>query len=128
MANQDLNKSEMVALICEHEEHIDWLYEGVRELRETLDFAIEMGKGLQERVNELENSPVVVEKAGRKDEVLAILKEGKHVSVPTLAKRIGISDRNISSQMSYLRKDGWLIATDSMGFKFLENPNRVVSR
>jgi len=64
---------------------------------------------------------IVVEKPGRKEEVLAILKEGAHISVPMLAKRVGISERNISSQMSYLRKDGYAIATDSKGWKFLES-------
>ena len=63
---------------------------------------------------------VVVEKPGRKDEVLAILQRGKHVSVAQIAREVGISERNVSSQMSYLRKDGKRIATDSRGNKFLE--------
>ena len=64
---------------------------------------------------------VVVEKPGRKDEVLAILQRGKHVSVSQIAREVGISERNVSSQMSYLRKDGKRIATDSRGNKFLES-------
>jgi biotin operon repressor len=75
-----------------------------------------------ETIDCLDHEPevMVVEKAGRKDEVLAILKRGAHVSVPQIAKEVGISDRNVSSQMSYLRKDGYKIATDSRGYKFLE--------
>jgi len=64
---------------------------------------------------------VIVEKPGRKDEVLAILRRGKHVTVSQIAKEVGISERNVSSQMSYLRKDRWNIATDSRGAKFLES-------
>jgi len=113
MANVELNKAELVALVCEHEEHIDALYAQLKAAASQIETMYTM-------LNEAETKVVVVEKPGRKDEVLAILKEGKHVSVAMLAKRVGISERNISSQMSYLRKDGWLIATDSRGNKFLE--------
>lgn len=56
---------------------------------------------------------------GRKLQCLKILQTG-HVTVESIAKRIGISARNVSSQLSYLRKDGYAIATDSLGRKFLE--------
>lgn len=59
-------------------------------------------------------------KPGRKDEVLEILKEGK-ISVADVAKKIGISARNVSSQLTYLRRDGFGIATDSKGRKFIES-------
>jgi len=59
--------------------------------------------------------------AGRKEEVLAYLQEHGHVKVADIAKAIGISDRNVSSQLTYLRKAGYAIATDSRGFKFLES-------
>jgi len=58
-------------------------------------------------------------KEGRKSEVLAILQQGR-ITVKDLAKKVGISERNISSQMSYLRKDGVKIGTDSLGRKFIE--------
>jgi len=64
---------------------------------------------------------VVVNKTGRKQEVLDILKRGKHVMVKTIAAELGITDRNVSSQLSYLRADGYKIATDSRGYKFLED-------
>lgn len=57
---------------------------------------------------------------GRKEQVLALLQEKGHVSIPDIAKSLQITDRNVSSQLSYLRKDGWRIATDSRGYKFLE--------
>ena len=59
-------------------------------------------------------------KKGRKDEVLEIMLEGGSFSVGELAKLVGISDKNISSQLSYLRKDGYKIATRSNGKKYLE--------
>ena len=44
-------------------------------------------------------------KVSRKDEVLEILKEGKLMSVSDIGKRVGISNRNVSSILSYLRND-----------------------
>ena len=57
---------------------------------------------------------------GRKSEVLAILHSAGHISVAAIATRLGISARNVSSQLTYLRRDGHGIATDSLGRKFLE--------
>jgi len=58
--------------------------------------------------------------AGRKSEVLAILHSAGHISVAAIAIRLDISARNVSSQLTYLRRDGHGIATDSLGRKFLE--------
>ena len=58
----------------------------------------------------------------RKYEVLALLKKNGKMTVSQLAKAIGIDNRNISSQLTYLRKqDGINIATDSRGYKFIED-------
>ncbi len=57
---------------------------------------------------------------GRKAQVLKILKSSGHITVAAIATRIGITARNVSSQLTYLRKDGYAIATDSLGRKFLE--------
>lgn len=59
-------------------------------------------------------------KPGRKNEVLEYLMKHGHVRVSKMAADLGITDRNVSSQMTYLRKDGHRIATDSRGYKFLE--------
>ena len=56
---------------------------------------------------------------GRKGEVLEILQTGRF-TIKELSVQLNISDKNVSSQLSYLRKDGWLIGTDSKGRKFLE--------
>ena len=58
---------------------------------------------------------------GRKLQCLKILKSEGHITVEAISKRIGISARNVSSQLTYLRKDGHAIATDSLGRKFLED-------
>ena len=70
----------------------------------------------------LENkiSKVQVKQTGRKEQVLRILFASGHVTVDAIAQRLGISARNVSSQMTYLRRDGHAIATDSLGRKFLE--------
>jgi len=78
----------------------------------------ELEQTLAEKEAELEKKN---SSGGRKAEVLAFLKEHGHVKVSDIAKAVGISDRNVSSQLTYLRKDGYAIATDSRGFKFLEN-------
>lgn len=65
-------------------------------------------------------SKPAVKTEGRKSQVLSILQRSSHITVAAIAERLGISARNVSSQMTYLRKDGWSIATDSLGRKFLE--------
>lgn len=45
-------------------------------------------------------------KSGRKEEVLGILKEGIY-SVKELSVKVGVSGRNISSIVCYLRDDGF---------------------
>ena len=69
-------------------------------------------------------SKVSIKPEGRKSQVLNILKSG-HITVEAIGQRIGISARNVSSQLSYLRKDGYAIATDSLGRKFLEGGGSV---
>jgi len=92
---------------------------------------MEMTKSeLMEVVDELENMLICIEgklckykgvKEGRKEEVLKILKEHGNIKVGDIAKLVGISERNVSSQLSYLRRDGIQIATDSKGRKFIES-------
>ncbi len=61
-----------------------------------------------------------VKPEGRKEQCLKIMQSAGHITVAAIAIRIGISARNVSSQLTYLRKDGYAIATDSLGRKFLE--------
>lgn len=58
----------------------------------------------------------------RKYEVLELLKKNGKMTVSEIAAQVGIDNRNVSSQLTYLRKqDGINIATDSRGYKFIES-------
>ena len=57
---------------------------------------------------------------GRKAEVLKMLQEGP-MSIFDMAEALGITNKNVSSQLCYLKKDGYAIATNSKGEKFLED-------
>ena len=57
---------------------------------------------------------------GRKDQVLAIIKREGKVSIGDIAEEIGISDRNVSSQLAYLRKDGHCFGKDSKKRIYIE--------
>lgn len=57
---------------------------------------------------------------GRKKEVRDILESGERYSIREIGEKLGISDKNVSSILSYLRKDGLKICTDSDGKKFVE--------
>lgn len=75
-----------------------------------------------EAIVELVNGLIDViesKKDGRKGEVLRILKERKLVSIKAIAKELDISCKNVSSQLSYLRSEGYNICTDTKGNKFL---------
>ena len=89
---KDMTKEELVQVICEMEEVLAWMEEKIT---------------VQKKVQ-----------TGRKEQVLEILKEGP-IFVQGIADRLGISARNVSSQLTYLRRDGYEIATTSVGKKFL---------
>jgi len=86
-----MSKEEMAKVICEMEETLAYL---------------------EDKLNKK------VFKAGRKEQVLKILQSGA-ITVGGIATRIGISARNVSSQLTYLRSDGYDICTSSTGKKFL---------
>ncbi len=90
-----MNKTELEAYVAEQEEIINQMEEvlGCLETR-------------------LSNHKVI--KPGRKEQCLEILKIGP-ISNGAIAKRVGISARNVSSQLSYLRKDGHNIGKTSTG-------------
>ena len=90
-----------------------------QERTEDLEHAIEW---LEERLAAaLAAQPAVAAvTTGRKDQVLQLMITGKHWKISDLAKAVGINERNISSQLTYLRKAGHAIATDSLGRKFIE--------
>ena len=64
----------------------------------------------------LENSK---NKDGRKSQVLDLLKNHTSISILDISKELGISTKNVSSQLTYLRTDGYQIFTDPNGKKCL---------
>ena len=56
---------------------------------------------------------------GRKTEVLDLLKKNDSITIVEISERIGITTKNVSSQLTYLRQEGHNICTDSNGRKFL---------
>lgn len=57
---------------------------------------------------------------GRKAQVMGIIEREGRVTIKEIGLELGISERNVSSQLSYLRKDGWLFGKDSKGRLYLE--------
>lgn len=74
-------------------------------------FVENMKKENEELKKKLENK----KGNGRKEEVLGLIREFGKISIKDLSEKIGITDRNISSQLSYLRKDGLKFGKDSKG-------------
>ena len=60
-------------------------------------------------------------KEGRKSQVLDFLRSNGHVTIKDIANGLSISTKNVSSQLTYLRTDGYEIFTDNNGKKFLYN-------
>ena len=89
----------------------------VREFVESNGDNKEMMREFKEGLKEL----LRVEKGeGRKGELREILKSGERMSIKEIGEKMGISDKNVSSLLSYLRKEGMKICTDSDGRKFVE--------
>jgi biotin operon repressor len=75
---------------------------------------------LIETIRDLEEKLARKKGDGRKEEVLALLKTAPH-SIYEMAEKLDISNKNVSSQLCYLKKDGHRIATNADGQKFLES-------
>jgi biotin operon repressor len=58
-------------------------------------------------------------KDGRKSQVLSLLREYQTISILEIASKLNISTKNVSSQLTYLRSDGYQIFTDPNGRKCL---------
>lgn len=54
------------------------------------------------------NTSDTTKAAGRKDQVLQCLRSGIN-TIEAIADHIGINSKNVSSQLTYLRKDGHMI-------------------
>lgn len=77
----------------------------MKEIKMTLKEANECLVELETVLCWLENRFGKKFKVGRKEEVMDILREGKLISVSEIGKRVNISNRNVSSLLSYIRND-----------------------
>ena len=64
---------------------------------------------------------------GRKSQVLELLINHDSISILDIAKALSISTKNVSSQLTYLRSDGYKIFTDHRGRKVLNVETEVES-
>ena len=55
----------------------------------------------------------------RKSQVLELLRSNSSISILEMAESLNVSTKNISSQLTYLRTDGYQIFTDPRGRKVL---------
>lgn len=60
------------------------------------------------------------EEGGRKEELIELLNIEGRLSIKDISSRMGISAKNVSSLLMYLKKDGVRICTDCEGKKFIE--------
>ncbi len=82
------------------------------EIQVLLDQVVEMEEVLMWLENRLCQHKI--KPTGRKDQILEVLQKGP-VCIRDLAKQFGMTDRNVSCVVSYLRKDGHLIGKDPVG-------------
>ena len=66
-------------------------------------------------------------KDGRKSQVLELLRKYASVSILEIAEELNISTKNVSSQLTYLRSDGYQIFTDPKGRKCLFETKEIES-
>jgi len=102
---KDMNKTELVELIND-------LQVQIQDLTETKELQSNQILELQEQLKS-------ASKDGRKSQVLEILKEHGPINIMSIAQKLNISTKNVSSQLTYLRSDGYRIFTDDNGKKFL---------
>ena len=62
---------------------------------------------------------------GRKSQVLELLRNSENMSILNISTSLGISTKNVSSQLTYLRTDGYQIFTDPKGRKVLVETEKV---
>jgi len=84
-----------------------------KEMQEVIDNQEQIILDLQIQLENARNS------SGRKSQVLELLRENPAISILDIAKKLSISTKNVSSQLTYLRTDGYKIFTDNHGKKVL---------
>lgn len=60
------------------------------------------------------------EEGGRKEELIDLLNREGRLNIKEIGGKMGISAKNVSSLLMYLKKDGVRVCTDCEGRKFIE--------
>lgn len=60
------------------------------------------------------------EEGGRKEELIVLLSNEGRLNIKEISEKMGISAKNVSSLLMYLKKDGVRVCTDCEGRKFIE--------
>jgi biotin operon repressor len=94
MEFEKMKKEDLVNVCCEMEGVLIWL-----------ENIISKSKGF---------------KKGRREQVLEVLQKEKRITVGQIGAQLGMTCRNVSSYLCYLRKEGVNIGTDSKGRKYIE--------
>jgi predicted transcriptional regulator len=68
---------------------------------------------------DLLNEQMLLKNSGRKKQVYDLLKSEGPLTIKDISKKLGISTKNVSSQLTYLRSDNINIFTDNNGKKFI---------
>lgn len=91
-------------------------------LEEVVGMLVERSKCLKNELNIYVEKVVELEsksKGGRKGELEGLLEDGGYYTIKELSKKMGISCKNVSSIICYLKDDGLNICTDSKRRKFI---------
>ena len=102
---KDMNKTELIELATNQMNEI-------HELKEAHEASVSL-------IAELQSKLEATSKDGRKSQVLELLRKHETISILEMSKLLGISTKNVSSQLTYLRSDGYAIFTDPNGRKML---------
>lgn len=86
----------------------------IEELNKTIDNQQQQIVDLQIQLEKSKNN------SGRKSQVLELLRNNKSISILDISNELSISTKNVSSQLTYLRSDGYQIYTDPNGRKLLQ--------
>jgi biotin operon repressor len=93
-------------------------------------------KSKKELIEEIENQSQIIldlqiklqnskSSDGRKSQVLELLRTNGNLSILDISEKLKISTKNVSSQLTYLRTDGYKIFTDEKGRKVLFETEKI---
>jgi len=68
---------------------------------------------------QVKNESLKMNGSNRKKQVLELLRNHNSISILDMSKKLGITAKNVSSQLTYLRSDGYKVFTDNFGKKVL---------